>query len=131
MDGTPRIFDGCGFFCVSHTPFEKPQSVPLPGGQLPTSPLPSLVTNFVIEILSKGNTYGEMSRKRREYFHAGVELMWMVEHRNRTITVYRTSQRFEVIREGEMIDAAPVLPDWKFNTADFFAVLDQQPPTAP
>jgi Uma2 family endonuclease len=102
----------------------------LPGGKLPTSALPSLVPNFVIEILSKGNTYGEMSRKRREYFHPGVELMWMVDHRNRTITVYRTSQRFEVIRDGEMIDGAPVLPDWKFNTADFFAVLDQQPPAA-
>ena len=52
----------------------------LPDGLLPTSPLPSLVPNFVVEILSEGNTYGEMSRKRREYFHAGVELMWMVEH---------------------------------------------------
>ncbi len=103
----------------------------LPGGQLPISPLPSLVPNFVIEILSKGNTYGEMSRKRREYFHAGVELMWKVDHRDRTITVYRTSQRFEVIREGAMIDGVPVLPEWTFNTADLFAVLDQQPPTAP
>jgi hypothetical protein len=28
MGGTPRVFDGCGFFCVSHTPFAKPQSVP-------------------------------------------------------------------------------------------------------
>lgn len=102
----------------------------IPSGQLPTSPLPRLVPNFVIEILSKGNTYGEMSRKRREYFHAGVELMWMVDHRNRTITVYRTSQRFEVVREGQMIDGAPVLPDWTFNTADLFVVLDQQPPPA-
>lgn len=102
----------------------------LPGGQLPTSPLPCLVPNFVIEILSKGNTYGEMSRKRREYFQAVVELMWMVDHRNRTITVYRTGQRFEVVREGETIDGASVLPDWIFNTADLFAVLDQQPPAA-
>lgn len=102
----------------------------LPGGQLPTSPLPCLVPNFVIEILSKGNTYGEMSRKRREYFQAGVELMWMADHRNRTITVYKTSQRFEVVRDGETIDGAPVLPDWSFNTADLFAVLDQQPPAA-
>lgn len=102
----------------------------LPNRQLPNDPVPSLVPNFVIEILSKGNTYGEMSRKRREYFHAGVELMWMVDRRDRTITVYRTSQRYEVIREGQMIDAAPVLSGWSFNTADLFAILDQQPPSS-
>jgi len=100
----------------------------MPQGRLPTSPLPNLVPNFVIEVLSKGNTYGEMSRKRREYFQAGVELIWMVEHRNRTITVYRTSQKFQVFREGEIIDGSPVLPEWTFNTADLFAVLDQQQP---
>lgn len=51
----------------------------------------------------------------------------MVDHRNRTITVYRTSQRFEVILEGQMIDGAPVLPGWTFKTTDLFVVLDQQP----
>lgn len=102
----------------------------LPNGQLPKEPLPSLVPNFVIEVLSQGNTYGEMSRKRREYFHAGVELMWIVDRRDRTITVYRTSQRYNVVREGEMIDGAPVLPGWSFNTAELFAILDQQPPRA-
>jgi Uma2 family endonuclease len=53
----------------------------LPNGKLPVAPLPKLVPNFVIEILSLGNTYGEMSRKRREYFQAGVQLLWIVDHR--------------------------------------------------
>lgn len=100
----------------------------LPDGRLPTEPLPKLVPNFVVEILSQGNTYGEMSRKRREYFQAGVELLWMVDRRDRTITAYESSQRYRIIREDEMIDAAPVLPGWSFNTADLFSILDQLPP---
>jgi Uma2 family endonuclease len=59
----------------------------LPDGRIPTVPIPDLVPNFVIEVLSSSNTYAEMSRKRREYFYAGVELLWMVEHRTRSVSV--------------------------------------------
>jgi Uma2 family endonuclease len=97
----------------------------LPKGPLPSVPVPKLVPNFVIEVLSTSNTYGEMSRKRREYFHAGVELVWMVDHWNRTIAVYRSSESYQVIREGEVIDGSPVLPDWSFNTADLFRKLEE------
>ncbi len=100
----------------------------IPEGKVPTSPVPKLVPNFVIEILSSGNTYGEMSRKRREYFQAGVELIWMVDPRNRTITVYHNSQDFRIVRDGDDIDAAPVLTNWRFNTGDLFAKIDQQRP---
>ena len=47
----------------------------LPNRRIPTEPVPEIVPNFVIEVLSSGNTYAEMSRKRREYFHAGVQLL--------------------------------------------------------
>jgi Uma2 family endonuclease len=60
----------------------------LPNGKIPCVPIPDLVRNLVIEVLSVSNTYGEMSRKRREYFHAGVDLLWMVDPRERQITFY-------------------------------------------
>jgi Uma2 family endonuclease len=100
----------------------------LPDGKIPTSPVPTIVPNFVIEVLSLSNTYGEMSRKRREYFQAGVELAWFVDPRNRTIAAYHSSTKYRLIREGEMIDAAPVLPDWRFNTDELFSKLDQEKP---
>jgi Uma2 family endonuclease len=102
----------------------------LPDGGLPNTHVPQLVPNFVIEVLSVSNTYSEMSRKRREYFQAGVELVWMVDHRNRTITVYKTSESFEVIREGERIDASPVLPGWSFSLSELFSKLDEINPNS-
>jgi Uma2 family endonuclease len=96
----------------------------LPGGRVPTKPVPDLVPNFVIEVLSIGNTYAEMSRKRREYFHAGVELLWMVDHRARTITVFRSAQDSTVLTEGQIVDGGTVLPGWQVNIADLFGRLD-------
>lgn len=100
----------------------------LPGGKIPKAAIPDLVPNFVIEILSVGNTYAEMSRKRREYFQAGVELLWMVDHRRRTVTVFRSAQDATVVHEGEKLNGAHVLPGWQVDTAELFARLDREAP---
>ena len=97
----------------------------LPGGRIPKDPVPDLVPNFVIEVLSIGNTYAEMSRKRREYFHAGVELLWMVDHRARTVTVFRSAQDATVVTEGQPLDGGTVLPGWQVDIADLFGRLDR------
>jgi len=101
----------------------------MPGGRIPEEPVPDLVPNFVIEVISAGNTYGEMSRKRREYFHAGVELLWMVDHRSRTVTVFRTTQDAIVVSEGQNLDAGNVLPGWQINIGDLFNRLDRNAET--
>ena len=99
----------------------------LPNRSLPTDPIPSIVPNFVVEVLSIGNTYSEMSRKRREYFHAGVELLWMVHPRERSVTIYRTAQDAEVVYEGR-VTGEQVLPGWFIDCEQLFSKLDQQAP---
>ena len=47
----------------------------LPGGAVPTEAYPSIVPDFVIEVISPGDTYAEMSRKRRELFQSGTRLI--------------------------------------------------------
>ena len=98
----------------------------LPNRRIPTDPVPETVPDFVIEVLSSGNTYSEMSRKRREYFHAGVRLLWIVDPRDRSVTVYRSANSVEVIRDGGILDGAAVLPGWTVDTAQLFAKLDEQ-----
>ncbi len=98
----------------------------MPGGQIPKEPVPDLVPNFVIEVLSVGNTFGEMSRKRREYFQAGVELLWMVDHRSRTVTVFRTAQDSTVFTDEQKLDGGKVLPGWQIDIAELFSRLDRK-----
>jgi Uma2 family endonuclease len=99
----------------------------MPGGRIPTAAIPDLVPNFVIEVLSPSNTYAEMSRKRREYFHAGVELLWMVDHRARAVTVFRSTQDVTVCLDDQMLDGGKVLPGWQVSIAELFSRLDRKP----
>lgn len=98
----------------------------LPNGRLPEQPIPDLVPNFVIEVLSIGNTRAEMSRERREYFQAGVELIWMVDPRSRTVAVYTSAQHVVVVDEDAVLDGGSVLPGWKVELSELFQRLDQQ-----
>jgi Uma2 family endonuclease len=98
----------------------------LPNRRIPQEPIPEIVPDFVIEVLSSGNTYAEMSRKRREYFHAGVQLLWMVDPRDRTVAVYHTSSNVEVIDEGGILSGGSVLPGWTVDSGQLFAKLDEQ-----
>ena len=65
----------------------------IPGGRVPEEPMPQLAPELVIEVLSKGNTKSEMRRKRREYFEAGVDVVWEVDPKKRAVHVYHRGQR--------------------------------------
>ncbi len=101
----------------------------LPNGRIPTEPVPDLVPNFVIEVLSIGNTYAEMSRKRRKYFHAVVELLWMVDHRSRTVTVFRSTLDASIVNAGETLDGGRILPGGHVDLADLFSRLERNEET--
>src|SRR4051794_28403053 len=60
----------------------------LPGRRRPMSPVPRLAPNLAVEVLSRSNTPGEMAAKRQDYFSAGVQLVWEIDPRVRTVLVY-------------------------------------------
>ena len=102
----------------------------LPDGRVPTSAIPKIVPNLAVEVLSIGNTFMEMSRKRHEYFHAGVQMVWMVDPRERTIAVYTTVNDYEILDENEILTGHDVLPGLEILIADIFGELDRQPTEA-
>src|SRR5262249_4647332 len=50
----------------------------LPGRESPRVPIPDLAPDLAVEVLREGNTKPEMSRKVREYFDAGINLVWLI-----------------------------------------------------
>ena len=97
----------------------------LPGGRLPPESYPAIAPDLVVEIISEGNTRAEMARKRREYFHAGVSLVWMVDLLRRTVAVYASISESTVVHEDESLGGGDVLPGLTIPLADVFAVLDR------
>lgn len=100
----------------------------LPDGKIPTTLVPQVVPDLAIEVLSTGNTFMEMSRKRHEYFHSGVRLVWMVDPRERTVAVYTRASEYQILDESQILTGHDVLPGLEIRLADVFAELDRCPP---
>lgn len=96
----------------------------LPEGRFPKEPYPKLVPDLVVEVLSPGNTKGEMNRKRLEYFDNGVRLLWIVDCAHRTVAVYTSTADVIVLGEDDTIDGGPVVDGFSAVLKEFFADLD-------
>ena len=98
----------------------------LPERRVPTDPIPGLVPDLVVEVLSEGNTAAEMARKRREYFAAGVRLAWFVDPVARTVEVYTAANQSTLLEAEQTLDGGTVLAGFSLPLAELFAELDRQ-----
>lgn len=96
-----------------------------PGRQRPRDAFPNLAPDLVVEVLSPSNTAAEMTRKRREYFRAGVRLVWEINPRTRTVTEYTADDAGTPLPATGALDGGPVLPGFRVPLADLFAELDR------
>jgi Uma2 family endonuclease len=94
-----------------------------PDRELPEEGAPEIVPDLAVEVLSKGNTAAEMARKLREYFVVGATLVWFVEPRDKTVTVYSSPSKSKVLSTSDMLDGGKVLPGFKLPVAKLFTNL--------
>src|SRR5205823_13938054 len=99
-DGTVRLFPGLVRVPdVSFASWDR-----FPDRKVPEEPIPSLAPDLVIEVLSKSNTRPEMKRKRGEYFDAGVRLIWEVDRKRRSVSVYTPDGAVTVLKGSQRLD---------------------------
>jgi Uma2 family endonuclease len=93
----------------------------LPGKQYPTKPIPDLAPDLAVEVLSEGNTEEEMQRKLKEYFLAGVRLVWFVDPEARTVAVYASPDECVTLTEKDTLTGGEVLPGFALPLRQLFA----------
>ena len=98
----------------------------LPGRKAPTVPILNLAPDLAVEILSKANTKAEMERKLREYFEAGVRLVWLIDSKTRTAVVHTSPEASTKLDEGQSLDGGDVLPGFALPLAELFECLDRR-----
>lgn len=98
----------------------------VPGGRMPAEPIPDLVPDLAVEILSESNTEKEMQRKCKEYFEAGVRLVWLVDPEARAVKVFSAREEWTELTEADTLDGGAVLPDFRLPLRELFAELDRQ-----
>ncbi len=94
-----------------------------PNRELPGDAISRVTPDLAIEILSKSNTEAEMERKRREYFQQGATLVWLVDHKQRTVRVYTSVEAYTTLDENDSIDGGNVLLGFQVVVREFFADL--------
>ena len=98
----------------------------LPDRRVPREPIPDLVPDLAVEVLSTSNTPGEMTRKRQEYFATGVRLVWFVDPEARTVEVFTAPEQSILLHEEDTLEGGSVLPGLELSLREFFAELDRQ-----
>jgi len=98
----------------------------IPGGRLSEDSLAGVVPDLAVEVLSPSNTRAEMARKRREYFLAGVRLVWEVDPATRTVAVFDAPEHSTLLDESRNLDGGEVLPGFVLPLVDLFGELDRQ-----
>jgi Uma2 family endonuclease len=99
-----------------------------PGRELPAEPIPDLSPDLAVEVLSEGNTTQEMALKLREYFSAGVRLVWYVDPAARTAAAYTSPETADHITADDHLAGGDVLPGFTLRLGDW---LDRVPPRRP
>jgi Uma2 family endonuclease len=90
--------------------------------------IPLVVPDFVVEVLSEGNTPKEMTRKLEEYFRAGVRLVWYVNPKKRTVTVHSAPDESVSLGEDETLDGGDVLPGFALSIGEWFGRAERTAP---
>lgn len=98
----------------------------LPNRRILSQPIPDVVPNLAVEVLSVSNTAGEMLRKRQEYFDASVQLLWQIDPQSRTVEVFTSPEHATFLHAAQTLDGGSVLPGFSLPLHTLFAELDLQ-----
>lgn len=96
-----------------------------PNRQLPREPIPALAPDLAIEVLSEGNTEQEMRRKLRDYFTAGVRLVWYIDPRTRSAKSYTAENQCVELTESQSLTGGDVLPGFELPLSVLLAKVGQ------
>jgi Uma2 family endonuclease len=75
---------------------------------------------FAVEIVSPNDILYDVEEKIEEYLAAGVELVWMISPKSRSITVYRLHGKAERFDGGALAGGEAVLPGFEIRVSELF-----------
>ncbi len=82
---------------------------------------PNRAPDVVIEILSPSDRIGPVNEKVSLYLEAGVQIVWLIDQDNRTVTEYSAIQPVRFLQPGDTLAATSVLPGFELEVDEIFA----------
>jgi Uma2 family endonuclease len=87
----------------------------LPDHRLPSAPVPRLVPDLAVEVLSRGNTRAEIEKKLDDYFSAGVAAAWVIDPVKGIARMYASREDVTELDLDGVLSAPEVLPGFKLT----------------
>ncbi len=91
----------------------------LPAGKAPEGFL-EVVPDLAVEVLSPTDRVRQVADKIGEFLDCGVPIVWLVDPKAETVTIYRSLSDTERLTATDTITADPVLPGFSAKVSDFF-----------
>ena len=79
-----------------------------------------IAPDLAVEVISPGNTKAEMERKLKDYFKAGVTLVWYVYPTTQSIHVFRSPSDVRELTGEMILGGEDVLPGFEVVVKNVF-----------
>lgn len=80
------------------------------------------IPNLTVEIRSKNDSIRSLQRKAERCVTAGVQLSWMLDPQQKTVTVLTSGAAPVELRETDTLTAGELIPGFSVRVADLFAL---------
>ncbi len=77
--------------------------------------------DLCVEVVSPSNTKKELRAKIKEYFFAGVRMVWVVDPEDRSVVALRAPDEGRTLYDEATLDGGDVLPGFSCKVSDLFA----------
>jgi Uma2 family endonuclease len=89
-----------------------PEKIPSGYGHIPP--------DLVVEIVSPGDSAGEIEEKIQEWLNFGVRLLWVVYPKTQRVYVYQPGSQPVILKADETITGGDILPGFSAKVIKFF-----------
>ena len=125
--GSAWVFESSmGYQCFADDPakFRKPDVSVIRASRIAALdadpgllPIPA---DLAVEVYSPTDKAADVEAKVEEYIDAGFAIIWGVQPRTRTVTIYRADGSVARLHENDEISGESALPTFKCKVAEFF-----------
>jgi Uma2 family endonuclease len=76
--------------------------------------------DLVVEVVSPGDSAMEVDEKVQLWLELGSKVVWLVNPKRRTVTVWHADRTSRLLTENETLDGADMVPDFQIAIANIF-----------
>ncbi len=80
-----------------------------------------IVPDLACEVVSPSDTLFDVEEKVQQYLQSGVRLVWLINPKQRTVTVYRPGPIVRVLTIRDSIEGEEVIPGFSYRVQKVFA----------